>query len=604
LSANERKLPALDLLALPIAANGGITRDAGGFHVEAPWALAEFGSLPLKAGWWRIDCKTSAPGFPELRLSAPWDPLIAVRVEEGSKARIYLREGEYQVSLLVSAWPRTVSFEKLTFRRLGPLSQAKLIAGGLTRLSRRERPWAIVTRAVRRLLAGQSMGVRSGGPFEAASSRAQAPASPAPAPAASGQRIVRQGGIAALLNTSDKLHANAFAIVAAEFARRPSLKAIYSDAEESGCITPHPEWDPELARNFPFDEAPVFLQDASETEDAMLAKLAERHGSAAIGRIALPLVRRAATSAIAFTAPETPPLVKMPRVSVVIPTKTRIDLLTLCLQGLRTRTGHDNLQIVVVDNGATDPTFPEVLKQASESFDLVKVDDFGPFNFSRLINAGVARSDGEVLLLLNDDVVAQESGWLRRMVESAMRPEIGAVGARLTYADTSIQHAGVALGLGGVCGHLWKGMSKESAAANPYVSLPGGRLAVTAACLAVRRDAFTGVGGFDEALGVALNDIDFCLKLHAKRLTNLYRGDAWLIHHESQSRGDDDATLAKRRRLMAETRIFLDRWKHLIGRDPFSSPAFDLTSESGAVHPAAWDAPERYAPVKGEAAGS
>lgn len=592
---NERKLSALDLLALPIAPDEGIRRDPDGFQVDRPWALAAFGSLPLKGGWWVVDCKGKDIGFPELRLSAPWDPLITVRIQGGGSARIYLRKGEYRVWFLASAWPGKRTFEHLIFSRLGPLAQVKLVMGGLGRLSRRERPLQIVIRVLRRLLAGQAIGVRSGAPVEPLATPVATPA--VQLPTASHRCVVEKDGIVAILNAGDRLHVDAFEIASAEFVRRPSLQVLYGDADESGRIIPHPEWDPELARNFPFDDAPIFLRAPAVRTDDSLPQFVDRYGASTISRIPLPLVSRASARAQRSKAIPAPALADLPRVSVIIPTKTRIDLLKLCLESLRSKTDYANLQIVVVDNGATDPDFSGLLKDAASDFELVKVEDFGAFNFSRLINAGVARSDGAVLLILNDDVEAQEPGWLHRMIETAIRPDVGAVGARLTYPDMSIQHAGVALGFGGVCGHLWKGMPREVAAANPYVSLPGRRLAVTAACLAVRRDVFDEAGGFDEALGVALNDIDFCLRLHSMGYTNVYRGDAWLVHHESQSRGPDDASLAKRKRLLDETAIFLGRWGQQVSSDPTSSPAFDLVTETGAVHPGAWGRPQDYQDV-------
>src|SRR5262249_53457867 len=149
---------------------------------------------------------------------------------------------------------------------------------------------------------------------------------------------------------------------------------------------------------------------------------------------------------------------------------------------------------------------------------------------------------GEVLLVFNDDVQAIEPSWLKRMAASVLEPDVGAVGARLLYPDRSVQHAGVMIGIGGACGHLWKGTKPEEAALNPMIMCPGQRLAVTGACLAVRREAYDRVGGMDqEAFPVAYNDIDFCLRLGAIGLKSIYRGDAALVHHESQSRGADNA---------------------------------------------------------------
>jgi len=182
-------------------------------------------------------------------------------------------------------------------------------------------------------------------------------------------------------------------------------------------------------------------------------------------------------------------------------------------------------------------------------------------------------------------VMAQEPGWLQRMVNSALDPNTGAVGARLVYSSGDIQHAGVMLGLGGICGHLWRHQSAEDAACNPHVVYPGRRMAVTAACLAVRRDAFDKVGGLDEVnYPVTLNDIDFCLRLDRAGFRTIYRGDAVLLHDESQSRGSDDEERRKRERRRGETRAFRKMWGHVLDDDPFASPAFDMSTETGAVY--------------------
>jgi GT2 family glycosyltransferase len=279
-----------------------------------------------------------------------------------------------------------------------------------------------------------------------------------------------------------------------------------------------------------------------------------------------------------------PSLDPAPRVSVIIPTKSNTDLLAKGLAGLRENTGYPNLEVVIVDNGSTDPRFKDVIDTASAAMDVTVVEDRDAFNFSRLVNAGARRSSGEVILLFNDDVTPIEAGWLHRMVQSALLPGVGAVGARLNYPDGTVQHAGVILGFGGVAGHLWKGTAKAAAERSPYIACPGSRLVVTAACLAVRRSVFEDVGGFDEAFAVAFNDVDFCLRLHERGLRNIYRGDAVLVHHEGKSRGKDDDSIAKRKRLAVETGKFLTRWKHFTWDDPFGSPAFDPLSESGAVH--------------------
>lgn len=286
-------------------------------------------------------------------------------------------------------------------------------------------------------------------------------------------------------------------------------------------------------------------------------------------------------------SPPPPQLRSEPKVSVVIPTKSRIDLLKKCLDGLAGNTGYSNIEVIIVDNGCTDPALAPLLRQTQEKLKLIAVVDTGDFNFPRLIASGTRVANGDVLLLMNDDIEPIEPGWLHRMVESASASGVGAVGARLLYPDHTIQHAGIALGLGGSAGHLWKGATPEQAIRNSRIALPSRRLAVTAACLAVKRSLYEEIGGMDQqAFPVSLNDVDFCLRLEARGHRTIYRGDAVLVHHESQSRGDDDQSIAHRQRRSLETGRFLQRWRALVDDDPFSSPAFDPTRDSGAIHPA------------------
>src|SRR5262249_7264670 len=150
--------------------------------------------------------------------------------------------------------------------------------------------------------------------------------------------------------------------------------------------------------------------------------------------------------------------------------------------------------------GCEDPRLADVV--AAAPFPVTRIVDASPFNFSRLNNAGAARAQGEILLLLNDDIEPIDPTWLTRIVESAMRSDVGSVGDPLIYPYRTIQHAGVMMGLGGVCGHLWKGRTEAEAALVSQIASPGSRMAVTAACLAVRRDVYNEAGGLDEQYAV------------------------------------------------------------------------------------------------------
>ncbi len=261
---------------------------------------------------------------------------------------------------------------------------------------------------------------------------------------------------------------------------------------------------------------------------------------------------------------------RWPRVSVIVPTRDGLDLLRTCVDGLLERTTYDDLELIVVDNGSSDPATLAYLGRLSGQGAVVLRDD-GAFNYARLNNRAAAIATGDILLLLNNDVAVTEPGWLREMVRAALRPGVGAVGARLLYPDGTVQHAGVVLGLGGVAGHVCIG----AAAADPgpfgllHLSREVG--AVTGACMAVPRAAWNAVGGMDEDnLAVAFNDVDLCLRLREAGYRIVFTPYAELIHHESKSRGSDfaDDQVA---RFMAEIAYMQRRWATELARDPFFS---------------------------------
>lgn len=261
-----------------------------------------------------------------------------------------------------------------------------------------------------------------------------------------------------------------------------------------------------------------------------------------------------------------------PLVSVIIPTRDRVDLVAQAVEGLERGTDYRNLEIVIVDNGSTDP---ETLAYLERSPHRVIRDD-GPFNFPRLNNRAAAEARGELLLLLNNDTEPLERGWLRAMVEHAVRPEVGAVGARLLYPSGKLQHAGVVLGIGGVAGHSHKYLPGNTSGYFHAVDLIRNVSAVTGACLLVRREVFHEVGGLDERnLAVAFNDVDFCLRLRERGYLVVYTPHALLTHYESESRGFD---LNPR-----EIDFMLARWGERLARDPYYSPNLSLSREDFAL---------------------
>lgn len=573
----------LDLLTEPVQENSGILREGNDFVIEVPWALATFGPITLRRGWWIFECVggVDVSGV-ELRLLSPEDTLIAFSSRRASTGPMLVQKDKsFDVSLLVSAWPGRVSLSLLRLRRLSVSEVVGLAGVMLSRFAKSDKPIAKLIHVTSRVVAGRSPRIKSPRIPDV-----ETAPSTLPNHTGGAMRTVVAGDVTAVLRDDERLHPRAMEIVANAFARSAMLQAVYADLSEAGEIRPRPEWDSELAAIATYADSPVFFRGLANSSECWSRLKTISKETGAVGRIALPLGSRNTVIKRSVKPLPVPLLASPPLVSVIIPTKIRIDLLERCLEGLAERTGYPALEVLIVNGSSDNKRFEEVFAKASAKLHLRRIDDSGPFNFSRLVNLGVRMSEGEIALLLNDDVEAIEMGWLHRMVESALEPRVGCVGARLVYPDRTIQHAGVTLGLSGVCGHLWKGLAPEEADLIPQVVLPSQRMAVTGACLAVRRDLFDHVGGLDEiSFPIAFNDFDFCLRIRALGYHTVYRGDAALIHHESQSRGPDDATMKSRKRLTRETAAFLDRWREVLRDDPFGSPAFDPLLESGAIHP-------------------
>jgi GT2 family glycosyltransferase len=246
-------------------------------------------------------------------------------------------------------------------------------------------------------------------------------------------------------------------------------------------------------------------------------------------------------------------------------------VLATCVRSIRSLTTYDNYEIIIVDNGSVQDETKRLFADLSADPAIRILRRPEPFNFSRLNNAAAREATGTILGLVNNDIEVTDGAWLSEMVALAARPETGCVGAKLLYPDGRIQHAGVVIALGGVAGHAYRMAPADE---------PGylGRLravhevsAVTAACLMVRREVFEAVGGLDEGLTVAFNDVDFCLKVRAAGYRNLLTPFATLVHHESVSRGRD-LTPVKARRFADEYATMQRRWGSDLLNDPYYSP--------------------------------
>lgn len=271
--------------------------------------------------------------------------------------------------------------------------------------------------------------------------------------------------------------------------------------------------------------------------------------------------------------------VSAPLVSIIVPTRDQVALLKTCVRGLLDRTSYPNLEIVIADNDSHEPATHAFLAEISADPRVRVVTWSYPFNYSAINNFAVKAARGTYLCLLNNDIEIIDKDWLSELMRYAVRPRAGAIGARLLYPDRTIQHAGVTVGMGNAAGHAHRGLPEQAAGHFAHALVARRAIAVTAACLVVRRDRFEAVGGFDElALRIAYNDVDLCLKLHQGGFENYYVPSAVLIHHESKSRGLDMAP-EHVERYRAELATLQARWGTETYRDPTHHPALNRGSE-------------------------
>lgn len=271
-----------------------------------------------------------------------------------------------------------------------------------------------------------------------------------------------------------------------------------------------------------------------------------------------------------------------PKVSIIVPTRDRADLLRTCVESVRNTTGYPNYEIVVVDNQSSEPEALAYLQSLGE-MDGVRVLSFdAPFNYSAINNWAVDQCSGEVVCLLNNDIEVISAEWLQELVSQALRPGIGAVGALLYYPDRTIQHAGVVLGLGGVANHIYTGQVSGHPGHGARAMVSQNMSAVTGACLVVKREVYQQLGGLDERLQVAFNDIDFCLRLREAGYRNVWTPFAELVHHESASRGRDESD-EKRERFLGEVRYMESRWGDWLHCDPAYNPNLSLDDISAGL---------------------
>lgn len=260
-------------------------------------------------------------------------------------------------------------------------------------------------------------------------------------------------------------------------------------------------------------------------------------------------------------------------VSIIIPTKNGYKDVQRCVSSIIEKTTYQNYEIIMADNGSTDPKMHELYAEFEQQlpgrFFVESIDI--PFNFSTINNRAVKKAHGEYLLFLNNDTEVITENWLTLMVSFAQQERIGCVGAKLLYPNNTVQHAGVILGLGGVAGHGHYGYPHGDLGYFGRLAINVNYSAVTAACLLMKKADFDAVGGFEEAFTVAFNDVDLCLKVQALGRDNVWLHEAELYHFESQTRGYDDKG-KKKKRFEQEKVMMEEKWGPSIENDPFYNP--------------------------------
>ena len=272
-------------------------------------------------------------------------------------------------------------------------------------------------------------------------------------------------------------------------------------------------------------------------------------------------------------------LTSQPLVSIIIPNKDQVPVLTKCIDSLYEKTAYRNFEVLVVENNSTDPeTFEYYGKIQKEHSNLKVLYYKGGFNFSAINNFAVKQANGEMYLLLNNDIEIISENWLGEMVSLALQKNVGIVGAMLYYPNDTVQHAGVITGLGGFAGHSHKYHPRGKSGYMFRLACVQNLSCVTAANLLVTKQAFDAANGLDEEFTVAFNDVDFCLRIRDMGYQVLFTPYAKCYHHESISRGSDKKG-EKKERFEGERNRLKDRFGDSLLHDPFYNPNLTLDME-------------------------
>ena len=274
-----------------------------------------------------------------------------------------------------------------------------------------------------------------------------------------------------------------------------------------------------------------------------------------------------------------------PLISIIIPNKDHIDDLQRCITSILEKSSYEHYEIIVVENNSTTDEIFDYYKKIQENPNVRVITYEGDFNYSKINNLGVSKARGEYVLLLNNDTQVITLDWIEELLMYAQRRDVGAVGAKLYYEDRTIQHAGVVLALGQhrTAGHSHYRVSSNNLGYMGRLCYAQNVMAVTGACLMMRKSLFTELGGLDEGFAVSLNDVDLCIRAWKAGYVNVFTPFAELYHFESVSRGSDDHG-ENAERYESESEAFRTKWKGILAKgDPYYNPNFSLDRSDFAL---------------------
>lgn len=421
-------------------------------------------------------------------------------------------------------------------------------------------------------------------------------------------RIIQGGALDAFCDTDwlvladggAVLRPHALYLFALTAATDPGATLVYADEDRRGFAGLRrdpffkPGYSPELARQVWYIGACTMIRRTRGTpvpapaSASWLRDVAEARAHGPAVRVPFVLYHDAGTNRPA-TAPVVPilPDDALPRVSIVIPTRDRLDLLKPCLDSIRMQSDYPaaKTEIIVADNRSTDRATLEYLTAKVEAGEIRLLRDERPFNFSAINNDAAAQATGDVLIFLNNDTQIVDPLWLRRLVSYATQDDVAVVGAKLIYPDGTVQHGGNILRPNGTTRHAHVGLRADDPGYRHLAALPHEVSGITGACFAVRASVFRAIGGFDPHLRVAFNDTLFCVEALWRGYRNIYIGGSPVaIHHESESRGRDD-TPDKAATYWDEASYVRAKHPGLFADDPYYNPNLSLRDSYALAFP-------------------